>query len=516
MVNVLQTPLPLTGGIKLADNRAASLEKPLARAKLPQLVILPLSEYEGSVAKPIVSIGDTVFKGQVIAKADDEISAPVYASTSGKVKDINEVTLVKTSEGTSTKKPSKCIVIETDGEDKWCNSREQVDDYNKLTPTEVSKRIIKAGVIDRSALININSGLSEDISLLIINAAETEPYISCHEAIIRAYIDDVIKGIEILVYALQVDACVITVEEDKTEIIEIIKKALSEKTNADVAIELKLISSLYPANEQTQLIKSITGQQLSFEASSVDAGIMIENISTAYAVKKAIIDAEPLTSRIVTVNGSGIKQPCNLEVILGTPINEIIEQCDGYTEQFEFLVWGGPMTGVKLDDDWVPLTKAINCLFAFSNMQVSDIKEETDVTCHDCEEVCPVNLKPHELHEHIVEKNENALIDSGLFQCIECGCCNYVCANHIQLMQEFREAKSVIRQQQHKRLEAKQNKKRYLNKLARKAKQEEEKTKRRQKKVVNNKDDELKKKKDVIAAAVNRVREKRAEKDNLK
>ena len=468
MVTVLENPLPLTGGIKLADNRADSLEKPLARAKLPQLIKLSLSEYDNPAAKPVVSIGDTVLKGQLIAKADGGNNVSVYASTSGRVKEIMETILPSVSD-----KPSKCIVIETDGEDKWCADREQLDDYNKLAPDEVSKRIFQAGVVEHYSSISENSN-SENISLLIINAAETEPYISCHEAIIRTYIDEVITGIEILAYALQVDNCVITVEEDKTEIIEIIKKALSKKTNVD--IELKLISSLYPANEKTQLFKSITGQQLSFETSSVDEGVMIENISSAYAVKKAIIDGEPLTSRIVTVAGTGIKQPRNLEVVLGTPINEIIEQCGGYTEQFEFLVCGGPMTGLKLDTDRLPLIKSIHCLFAFSSTQVSDIKEETDETvCHDYEQVCPVNLQPHELHEHIVEKNENALIDSGLFECIECGCCNYVCANQIQFVQEFRQAKSVIREQQRKRFEAEKNKKRYLNKLARKAEQEEEK-----------------------------------------
>lgn len=526
MVTVLENPLPLTGGIKLADNRADSLEKPLAKAKLPRLITLPLSEYDGPAAKPVVSIGDTVLKGQLIAKTDGDSNISVYASTSGKVKEISETILPDASSKTSTrktpvKKLSEYIVIETDGEDKWCDDRAQFDDYNKLAPAELRKRMMQAGVIDHYSSISLSSNSSKDISLLIINAAETEPYISYHEAIIRTYIDDVITGIEILAYALQVDNCVITVEEDKKEIIEIIKKTLPGKTNVD--IELKLISSIYPASEKTQLIKSITGKTISFEASPVDERLMIESISTAYTVKKAILDGEPLTSRIVTVTGKGIKQPCNLEVMLGTPINEIIEQCGGYTEQFEFLICGGPMTGVKLDDDLAPLTKSIHCLFAFSNfeiqagMQALDNSEKTNATvCHDCEVVCPINLQPHVLYEHIIEKNENALVDAGLFECIECGCCNYVCANQIQLVQEFRQAKSVIREHQRKRLEAERNKKRYLNKLARKAKQEAEKDKRRQEKSVNNKDDELKKKKDMIAAAVSRVRQKKSRKDNLK
>lgn len=512
MITVLENPVAFSGGIKLSANKTISLAKPLTKAILPELIKLPLRQHIGSSATPIVKAGDTVFKGQLIAEAQINNGMRVHASTSGIVKGITESVLPEAPDTIS-----ECIVIQPDGEDRWYEDKETIVEYNKLAPAEVIKKIKLAGITGCSGFSTINpdSDKARKQSLIIINAAETEPYISCDEAIIRTYIEDVMTGIEILSHALQVDSCVITVEEDKSELIKMIKDALSERLR--INIDLKLISSLYPADEEKQLIKSITGIELSFETSSLDAGVVVENISTVYAIKKAIIDGEPLTSRVVTITGPGINQPCNLDVLLGTPISEIIEQCGGYTEQFEFLVCGGPMTGLKLDDDMAPLTISINCLLAFSDMPILDNREKKDMTvCHDCEEVCPVNIKPHVLHEHIIEKDENALIDSGLFECIECGCCNYVCSNHIQLVQEFRQAKIGIREQQRKRLKAEKNKKRYLNKLARKAKQEEEKAKRREKKTVNNQDDELSKKKEMIAAAVSRVRKKRLEKDNLK
>lgn len=501
MVAVLDNPLPLTGGIKLPDNRAISLERPLKKAKLPKLVTIPLCQAESENSLPIVNVGDSVLKGQVIAEDQLKNAVPVHASTSGIVIEITELTL---SEGSGI--TSKCIVIEADGEDRWHEDKESIDDYDKLSPEEIIRKINQAGITISSDFYKV-----QDVSLLIINAAETESYISSHEAIIRTYIDEVITGVEILAYALQLDSCVITVEEDKSELISIIKNTLPEKTN----IDLKLISSRYPASEEKQLIKSITGQELSFEALSIDAGVVVENISTAYAVKKAIINGEPLTSQVVTITGSGINQPCNLEVVLGTPVNEIIEQCGGYTDQFEFLVSGGPMTGLKLDNDQLPLTKSIHCLLAFTKSLIPDNIRKADTTdCNECEEVCPVNLKPHELYNHAIEQDEKALINSGLFNCIECGCCNYVCLNHLQLTQEFRQAKSIIRQQQYKRLVAEENKKRYLNKIARNEKQEKEKAKRRLKKISQDKDNDLKKKQDAIAAAVDRVRKKRVENNN--
>ncbi len=513
MITVLEKSIPFGGGIELPPNKALSLEQPLAKAKLPRLIKIPLRQHIGSPATPIVKVGDTVLKGQLIAEAQGYISAPVHASTSGVVKEIAEHAMPNPSGA-----KSECIVIETDGKETWIEDKSPINDYTSLSPVEVQQKIFQAGIVGLGgagfpSAVKIIPGLTLDIELLILNAAECEPYISCDETLIRNNAKEIVTGIEVLAHALQVDECVIAIEENKSEAIEILKEALEQY--AEIEIRLMLISSLYPAGGEKQLIKSITGIEVPAEGLPVDVGIVVYNVGTAVAVKKAIIDDEPLISRIVTVTGPGINKPCNLEVLFGTPINEIIEQCGGYNEQFEYLIMGGPMMGFRLHSDQVPLIKTSNCLLAAgAELHASNLKETPCIRCDECAPVCPVNLQPQQLHWHAKEFNSDRLKDFRLFDCIDCGCCSYVCPSHIPLVDEFRQAKSKIWNNRRKQLEAEQNKKRYLTKQARLEKQKQDKQNKRSA-VVDEKSDSdlaLKKKQDAIAAAVNRVKQKREEK----
>jgi H+/Na+-translocating ferredoxin:NAD+ oxidoreductase subunit C len=514
MITVLEKPIKFGGGLVLAPNKDISLERALAKAKLPELITIPLRQHIGSSTKSRVKVGDHVLKGQLIADAQGSISAPVHASSSGMVKEIEEHAIPNPS-GAKT----SCIVIETDGEDRW-QERTPVNDYYDLSPIEVQQKILQAGIVGLGgagfpSAVKIIPGLSLDIELLIINAAECEPYISCDESLIHNYAKEILTGIEVLAHALQVDECVIAIEEDKTEAIEILKQTLDQY--AEIEIKLRLVPSLYPVGGERQLIKSITGFDVPAEGLPVDIGVVCYNIATAFAVKKAIVDDEPLISRIVTITGPGINQPCNLEVLLGTPLNEIIDQCGGYNEQFEYLIMGGPMMGFRLHSDNVPLIKTTNCLLAAgSELTPSGMKESVCIRCDECAPVCPVNLQPQQLHWHAKESNHVRLEDYRLFDCIECGCCSYVCPSQIPLVDEFRQAKVSIWNKRRKQIEAEQRKKRYLDKQARIEQQKKDRVSKRSV-VIDEKSDEeiaLKKKQDDIAAAVNRVRQKRKEKNS--
>ncbi|MEQ8937970.1 MAG: electron transport complex subunit RsxC, partial [Gammaproteobacteria bacterium] len=356
-------------------------------------------------------------------------------------------------------------------------------------------------------------GLSLEIELLIINAAECEPYISCDESLIRNHVEELITGIDILAHALQADACVIAIEENKIEAIEILQQALS--VHPASGIELKIISSLYPAGGERQLIKSITGMAVPADGLPVDIGVVCYNVGTAYAVQQAVMNNRPLVSRVVTVTGPGIQTPCNKHVRLGTSMADLVKQCGGYTDDFEYLIMGGPMMGIRLENDAVPVIKTTNCLLAAGKPLVAAQQaEQPCIRCDECANVCPANLQPQQLHWHSKVFNAERLQDYRLFDCIECGCCSYVCPSHIPLVERYRLAKSTIWEERRKQMDASHSRRRFEEKQVRDQRRALARKSRRQAgqtdtvASVSDRD----RKQQEIAAAVNRVRKKREEK----
>ena len=489
---VINKPIPFNGGIQLSPHKTIPLEQPLKKAQLPSLIKIPLNQNFEPHSSPTINIGDRVLKGQVIADVEGVVSKSVHATTSGIIKEIAEHLIPN-----SSLVKSICIVIAVDGNDQWIENREPIIDFYKLSRNKIQQKILKAGVIDSDFNLDINS--------LVLNATECEPYISCDEILMQYYAKEIITGAEILMYALQLDECVITIQNNKTVAINALQEAL--EINTKINIKLKLVSSLYMAGGEKKLIKSMTGVELAAKYLLVDVGTISYNVSTAVAVKKAIIDDEPLISRIVTITGPGIDQPRNLEVLLGTSISDVIEQCGGYNDQHEYLVMGGPIMGIRLFDDDVPVIKTTSCLLAAnSQLDESKIRELSCICCKECASVCFIKQQPLQPYMYSKKSSILRLLSYHLFDCIDCGCCSYVCPSHFDLVDEYRQTKNRIWDERRNRLKANQNKRRYLNKQERMEKQRLDK---HNKHSIMNAESALKKRKDEIKKAVNRVKIKR-------
>lgn len=511
MITVLEKPAPFGGGVALPPNKSMSLQAPLSDAAIPALLTLPLRQHIGVAAQPLVKPGDRVLTGQVIARSRGVVSAPLHASSSGIVKEIADYELPSPSRVVS---PS--IVIETDGEDSWVETEhDSLVDYLNVSPVVIQQRILQSGIVGQGgagfpSAVKLIPGLGLEIELLIINAAECEPFISCDESLIRNHVKELITGIDILAHALQVDACVIAIEDNKTEAIEILQQGLAAHPAS--GIQLKKISSLYPAGGERQLIKSITGMAVPADGLPVDIGVVCYNVGTAYAVKQAVMNNRPLVSRIVTVTGPGIHSPCNKHVRLGTSMADLVRQCGGYTDDFAYLIMGGPMMGIRLESDSVPVIKTTNCLLAAGKQLFKEQQfEQPCIRCDECANVCPANLQPQQLHWHSKVFNAERLQDFRLFDCIECGCCSYVCPSHIPLVERYRLAKSTIWEERRKQMDAAHSRRRYEEKQMREQQRARAKKSRQQIRQADTtaSASDRDRKQQEIAAAVKRVRKKR-------
>lgn len=434
------------GGLRLSGNKKLSVQQTTKPANLPARLTLPLSQHIGTPAEPIVHIGDYVFKGQKIARARDRVSAPVHAPSSGTIIAIGDFPVPHAS-GLS----APCIVLETDGLDKWAEHQAPLKDGDcrHMSPEHIREIIHDKGIVGLGgagfpSFIKLSPGQGKVVDTLILNGAECEPYITCDEVLMRDRPMEIIRGLVIMKHALMAQHCIIGVEDNKPEATAALRQAVKESGFDD--IKVVEVPTLYPAGGEKQLIKVLTGKEIRTKQLPLEQRVVCHNVATAAAVYRATCLGEPLISRYVTITGA-VKNPCNLEVLIGTPVTELIEQCGGKLDEIERVIQGGPMMGAALHQIDVPVVKTTNCLLV-TNKAILPL-ESTQPTlpcirCGACAEACPTRLLPQQLYWFARAKNFDKAKDLNLFDCIECGCCDYVCPSHIPLVSYFRFAKTEI------------------------------------------------------------------------
>ncbi len=499
----------MIGGLKLPGFKKMSMQQPVQPAPIPSVLVLPLKQHIGHEAEALVKPGDRVLKGQMIAAARDYVSTPIHAPSSGKVIAVEE-RLVPHPSGIK----AECIVIETDGKDRWIELTPHPD-YSELDASALRNIIRDAGIVGLGgagfpSFIKLNPGPDNKVDTLILNGAECEPYITCDAMLMQEQSRKIIDGLNIMRHALQAERCIIAIEDNKRAAFTILSNALYE--DEDDYIEIVQVPTRYPAGGEKQLIKTLTGNEVPSHGLPIDIGVVCHNVGTAAAVADAVLEGKPLISRYLTVTGEGVDNPCNLDVLLGTSFQTLIDVA-GLNRRGQQVIAGGPMMGFEVQNTDVPVIKTSNCILV--QRAEKPVYTMPCIRCGQCAEVCPAQLLPQQLYWYAKAKNFDKTQDYNLFDCIECGCCSYVCPSDIPLVQYYRFAKTEIWAQEQEKKKSDLARQRHEFRLFRlerkKAENEARKKQKREllKKVSGKKDDQDDAKKAAIAAAMARVKAKR-------
>ncbi len=435
------------GGLTLVAYKHLSTGSAISSMEQSKQFIIPLQQHIGIISQPLVKKGERVLKGQMLAKPGNMISAAIHSPVSGTITDIKQHDVPHISG-----LPDLCIFIENDFKDEWIERHPLGDDYNQTSSSELRKIIRDAGIVGLGGAAFPSSVKQTEMNVrtLILNGVECEPYISCDDVLMREHAQAVLTGADIIGHVIKARQCVIAIEDNKPEAIKAIQSAIDNDGTG--FFKIQVVPTIYPSGGEKQLIKIITGEEVPRGRYPAEIGVLCHNVATAYAIYRAVYLDEPLISRITTVTGHGVKQPLNIEVLIGTPIRACIEHCGGYTENSDELIMGGPMMGFSLRSDALPVVKACNCLLVTAKEENSYKQKHLPcIRCGKCVEVCPVRLLPQQLYWYASSKNVDRLIEHNLFDCIECGCCAYVCPSDIPLVQYYRYAKTTIWQQERER-----------------------------------------------------------------
>ncbi|HHF0511499.1 TPA: electron transport complex subunit RsxC [Vibrio antiquarius] len=495
------------GGVHPAENKKQSNKTELVHAAIPSEIVLPLKQHIGKAGNLLVAEGDHVLKGQPLTQSETGFTVPVHAPTSGTITAIEPRTVAHPS-GLS----ELCAVITPDGNDTWCD-RKPVADYKQETPDALIDIIRLAGISGMGGAgfptaKKIQSGFART-EILIVNAAECEPYITSDDKLMQEHAEELIQGIEIVEHILTPKLTIIGIEDNKPEAIKALEAAA---LNKDIVI--RVIPTKYPSGGEKQLIKILTNKEVPSGAIPADIGILVQNVGSLYSIKRAIIDGEPMIKRVVTLTGKTFKQPRNVWALLGTPLQALLDEF-GYKadKKLQRLIMGGPMMGFTLPHSQVPITKTANCILAPTRREISPHQHEMEcIRCSQCAEACPASLLPQQLQWHAKAEEYDKLEELNLKDCIECGACAFVCPSEIPLVQYYRQAKAEIRTRAQEAEAAERAKLRFEEK---KARMEREKAERenRFKKAADQRRKDMKSSggDDAIAAAIARVKAQKTE-----
>jgi electron transport complex protein RnfC len=430
------------GGLRLNAHTERSTEHPLRPASPVESLVLPLDQHAGAAAVPLVKPGDRVLHGQPIAEPGGEISAWLHSPASGTVAAI-EPRPAPHRMGA----PTLSVVVANDKRDERYGGASPPR-FEELSPQQLRDTIGRGGVVGLGGAVFPTAtklaGAADASGLrLLLNGAECEPYISCDDMLMRERARDIVFGARVLLHALAAQTCVIAIEDDTPQPAAALSAAIAEAH--DERIQLRLVATIYPAGGEKQLIATVFGVEVPTGGLPADVSTVCLNVGTAAAVAQWIRDARPLTSRIVTVTGDGVREQRNLDVPLGTSMAALIYDCGGYTGRMSRLIMGGSMMGQALPHDDLPVIKATNCIIAASPLDLQPRGAEMPcIRCGNCAAVCPAVLLPQQLHWYAQARDLQALETYGLLDCIECGCCDYVCPSQIPLAERFRDMKPAL------------------------------------------------------------------------
>jgi len=428
------------GGVHPAEHKEATEHKPIAPlAKAPAQVIIPMNMHIGAPCKPIVAKGDQVYVGQLIGETAG-LGAPIHASVSGKVVAVEP-------RPAATGFPVMSVVIENDFQNQLspdCKPRENVD---ALTSQEIIEIVRDAGITGMGGAgfpthVKISSAVGK-ADTIIVNGAECEPYITADHRLMLEHGEKIIEGVRFIMKALSLDHAIIGIEDNKMDAVKHLQSLVGEKK--DISVEA--LPTRYPQGAEKQLIQKVTDREVPPGKLPADVGCCVFNVGTVAAVYDAVVLGLPLTHRVLTVTGGSIKNPVNLIAPLGTSFAHLIEEADGFAEPPSRVISGGPMMGVAQYDLNVTLGKATNCVLCLSKKEMPAISEQhICIRCSRCVNVCPVHLAPLYMNMYAKKTEWRATEDLRIMDCMECGCCQYICPGRIPLVQQFRTAKHEIRQ----------------------------------------------------------------------
>lgn len=432
--------LTFKGGVHPPEMKELSKDKKIESAfPSTKTVSIPVTQ-GGAPNQSIVKPGDYVVRGQVIARSDAFMSAPVHASVSGTVKKI-ENRLVTANED------APCIVIQADDSDSTA-FLPPLDPFS-CTKEEALARVKEAGIVGMGGAafpthVKLNPPADKKIDCVLANAAECEPYLTIDYRTMLESADKVVDGLAIAVKITGAEAGIIVLEDNKLDLVQVLSESI-DKQGLSEKLSICVCKSKYPQGGEKNIIKAAVGREIPAGGLPADAGCVVDNVGTLVAMSEAFREGKPLIDRCLTVSGFACENPCNLKVPVGTLVGDLIPEVVKLKPGIAKIISGGPMMGFAMMNANFPVQKNTSGVLFLTNKEVPSYEESPCIGCGRCVQICSCRLAPVLINRALIAGNMEDAKKFGLMDCVDCGTCAYVCPSHVKLVQRFRVGKSIVR-----------------------------------------------------------------------
>lgn len=425
------------GGVHPYEGKELAKDQPIKELLPKGQLVYPLSQHIGAPANPIVAVGDTVLRGQMIAEAGGFVSSPIFASVSGTVKAIEPR---RVAVGDKV----KSIVIENDGEYKEVEYQ-PCNDISALSREDIIAKVKDAGVVGMGGAgfpthVKLSPKEPDKIEYIIANCAECEPYLTADYRRMLENPTELVEGMRIILRLFDNAKAVFGIENNKPDCIE----KLQELVKDEPRMEVCPLETKYPQGGERQLIYAVTKRAINSKMLPADAGCIVDNVETIISIYNAVALGKPVMNRVSTVTGDAVANPGNFLYYIGTNYAELVEAAGGFVTQPEKIISGGPMMGFSMFSLDIPTTKTSSSILCLTKDEVAEMAPTACINCGRCVEACPEQLIPSRL----AKMSDNGLSAdfekwNGL-ECIECGSCSYVCPAKRQLAQSIKTMKKQV------------------------------------------------------------------------
>lgn len=404
---------------------------------VPDELDLILGQHIGAPCMPTVAKRSEVNEGDVVGDVKKGLGVPLHAPVAGKVKNIG-----MSGHPMRTSAPSLTISVNHDTASRVYEKEE----WESKKAADLLAMVHDAGIIGIGGAgfpthVKLNPPADTPIDTLVLNGAECEPYITADHRMMVEHSSEIVEGAKILLKILGIGKCIIGIENNKPDAIAAMKTAAEEGSTSQYLISVNALKVKYPQGSEKQLIQAVTGRKVPAFALPSAVGLVVQNVSTASAVYDAVALGKPLSEKVVTISGKGIKRPANLLVKIGTRVRDIVDYLGGLNPGLSKVIMGGPMMGFAVSSLDIPVTKTTSAVLFLTEDEIDTRPHSQCIRCGWCLDACPMGLEPKEIGLYVEANRAEDTEPLGVFECFECGSCAYVCPAKRPLVQFVRLAK---------------------------------------------------------------------------